>query len=38
MLEQNTRLVKIRSTATGTFSINEPAFGVRRIFPKKGAI
>ena len=38
MLEQNTRLVKLRSTSTGTFSINEPAYNIRRIFPKKGSV
>ena len=38
MLEQNTRLVKLRSTCVGTYEIHEPAFGIVRVFPNKGAV
>lgn len=33
-----TRMVKLRSTSVGTFVINEPAYGINRVFPNKGSI
>lgn len=38
MLNQNVRLVKLRSTVVGTFSISEPAYNLVRVFPNKGAV
>ena len=38
MINKETRMVKLRSTVSGTFAINEPAYSVNRVFPNKGAI
>lgn len=38
MMNKETRMVKLRSTTSGTFTINEPAYNLRRVFPNKGSI
>ena len=38
MNTQSTRMVVFKNMTTGTFVINEPAYGIRRVFNAKGAI
>lgn len=38
MNTQSTRMVTFKNMTTGTFVINEPAYGIRRVFNAKGAI
>lgn len=37
-MNKETRMVKIRSTIAGTFSINESSYNVNRVFPGKGSV
>ena len=38
MNTQSTRMVTFKNMTSGTFVINEPAYGIRRVFNAKGAI